>query len=137
MRSTILPTNREETPRYNGRDTAIIRAQHADACVVLGSATPSLESRFNAERSKYTLIALPERIQQRPMPRVDLIDMRVEFLETRKPTTFSRALLDALTERLASGEQTMLLLNRRGFFELRGMPVMRTSHRMPETVPLR
>jgi primosomal protein N' (replication factor Y) len=105
----------EETPRYNGRDTAIMRAQHAGACVVLGSATPSLESRFNAERSKYTLLTLPERIQQRPMPRVDLIDMRQEFLETRKVATFSRALVDAVTERLASGEQTMLLLNRRGF----------------------
>jgi primosomal protein N' (replication factor Y) len=105
----------EETPRYNGRDTAIMRAQHAGACVVLGSATPSLESRFNAERSKYTLLSLPERIQQRPMPRVDLIDMRQEFLETRKVATFSRALVDAVTERLASGEQTMLLLNRRGF----------------------
>lgn len=105
----------EETPRYNGRDTAIVRAQHANACVVLGSATPSLESRYNAERGKYTLLTLPERIQQRPMPRVDLIDMRQEFLDTRKQSTFSRALVDALTERLASGEQTMLLLNRRGY----------------------
>jgi primosomal protein N' (replication factor Y) len=105
----------EETPRYNGRDTAIVRAQHANACVVLGSATPSLESRYNAERGKYTLLTLPERIQQRPMPRVDLIDMRQEFLDTRKQSTFSRALIDALTERLASGEQTMLLLNRRGY----------------------
>ena len=105
----------EETPRYNGRDTAIVRAQHAGACVVLGSATPSLESRYNAERGKYTLLEMPERIQQRPMPRVDLIDMRQEFLETRKQNTFSRALADAIEERLKSGEQTMVLLNRRGF----------------------
>jgi primosomal protein N' (replication factor Y) len=105
----------EETPRYNGRDTAIVRAQHAGACVVLGSATPSLESRYNAERGKYTLLEMPERIQQRPMPRVDLIDMRQEFLETRKQNTFSRALGDAIEERLKSGEQTMVLLNRRGY----------------------
>ncbi len=105
----------EENPRYNGRDTAIVRAQHANACVVLGSATPSMESRYNAERGKYTLLSLPERIQQRPMPTVHLIDMRQEFLETRKQSTFSRALIDAITERLASGEQTMLLLNRRGY----------------------
>jgi primosomal protein N' (replication factor Y) len=105
----------EETPRYNGRDTAIMRAQHSKATVVLGSATPSLESRHNAERAKYTLIVLPERIQQRPMPRVDLIDMRQEFLETRKQATFSRALIEAIEERLKSGEQAMLLLNRRGY----------------------
>ncbi len=105
----------EENPRYNGRDTAIVRAQHANACVVLGSATPSLESRHNTERGKYTLLSLPDRIQKRPMPRVDLIDMRQEFLETRKQNTFSRALLDAVTERLKSGEQTIILLNRRGY----------------------
>jgi primosomal protein N' (replication factor Y) len=105
----------EENPRYNGRDTAIVRAQHANACVVLGSATPSLESRYNAERGKYTLLTLPDRIQKRPMPRVDLIDMRQEFLDTRKQATFSRALVEAVTERLKSGEQTMILLNRRGY----------------------
>ena len=105
----------EENPRYNGRDTAIVRAQHANGCVVLGSATPSLESRYNADRGKYTLLTLPDRIQQRPMPRVDLVDMRQEFLETRKQSTFSRVLLEAVTERLKSGEQTMILLNRRGY----------------------
>ena len=86
----------EETPRYNGRDVAIVRAQAAGACVVLGSATPSLESRYNAERGKYTLLELPERIEQRPMPEVELIDMRQEFLETRKQATFSRTLLEAI-----------------------------------------
>jgi len=105
----------EETPRYNGRDVAIMRAQGAGACVVLGSATPSLESRYNAERRKYTLLELPGRIEQRPMPTVELIDMRQEFLETRKQATFSRKLIEALAERLKSGEQTIVLLNRRGF----------------------
>ena len=105
----------EETPRYNGRDVAIVRARAAGACVVLGSATPSLESRYNAERGKYTLLLLPERIEQRPLPLVELIDMRVEFLATRKQSTFSRRLIEEIRLRLAAGEQTMLLLNRRGF----------------------
>ncbi|MGC9970898.1 MAG: primosomal protein N' [Bryobacteraceae bacterium] len=105
----------EETPRYNGRDVAIVRAQAAGACVVLGSATPSLESRYNAARGKYQLLVLPERIEQRPMPQVEILDMRIEFLETRKQATFSRRLLEAIDARLKNGEQTMLLLNRRGF----------------------
>jgi primosomal protein N' (replication factor Y) len=105
----------EETPRYNGRDVALVRAQAAHACVVLGSATPSLESRFNAERGKYTLLTLPGRIEDRPMPEVELIDMRQEFLETRKQATFSRKLIDAIGQRIENGEQTIVLLNRRGF----------------------
>ncbi len=105
----------QETPRYNGRDVAIVRAREAGAVVVLGSATPSLESRYNAERGKYTLIKLPERIERRPMPDVEVIDMRQEFLETRKLATFSRRLVEMIAERLEHREQTMLLLNRRGF----------------------
>ncbi len=105
----------EETPRYNGRDVAVVRARAAGACVVLGSATPSLESRYNVERGKYTLLELPSRIQERPLPGVELIDMRREFLETRKQATFSRRLLDALAARLDLGEQAIVLLNRRGF----------------------
>jgi primosomal protein N' (replication factor Y) len=105
----------EENPRYNGRDVAIVRAQGSGACVVLGSATPSLESRYNAEKGKYTLLELPGRIEARPMPVVELIDMRQEFLETRKQETFSRKLIEALGQRVESGEQTIVLLNRRGF----------------------
>src|SRR5437867_8790554 len=105
----------EETPRYHGRDVAIVRAQGAGACVVLGSATPSLESRHNAEKGKYTLLELPGRIEARPMPEVELIDMRQEFLETRRQATFSRRLIEALGQRLENGEQTIVLLNRRGF----------------------
>ncbi len=92
-----------------------MRAQGANACVVLGSATPSLESRYNAEREKYRLLHLPDRIERRPMAEVELIDMRREFLETRKQATYSRRLLEAIAGRLEKGEQTMLLLNRRGF----------------------
>jgi primosomal protein N' (replication factor Y) len=105
----------QETPRYNGRDVAVVRAQRAGACVVLGSATPSLETRYNAEHGKYAHIQLPERIEKRPLPQVELIDMRQEFLETRKQATFSRRLIEAIDQRLQNGEQTMLLLNRRGF----------------------
>ena len=86
----------DETPRYNGRDVAIVRAQAAGACVILGSATPSLESRYNADRGKYTLLELPERVERRPLPQVTLIDMRTEFLESRKQATFSRRLLEAI-----------------------------------------
>ncbi len=105
----------EESPRYNGRDVAIVRAQAAGAVVVLGSATPSLESRYNAERGKYRLLELPGRIEARPMPAVKLVDMREEFLETRKQNTFSRQLIDAVTERVENREQVIVLLNRRGF----------------------
>ena len=105
----------QETPRYNGRDVAVVRARDSNAVIVLGSATPSLETRYNADRGKYTRLELPERIERRPLPEVDLIDMREEFLATRKQATFSRALIDAVTARLANGEQTMLLMNRRGF----------------------
>ena len=105
----------EEVPRYNGRDVAILRARSLNACVVLGSATPSLESRFNVERGKSTLLELPQRIGNRPMPQVDIIDMRQEFLETRQQSLFSRRLIEAIQGRLDNGEQTMLLMNRRGF----------------------
>jgi primosomal protein N' (replication factor Y) len=105
----------QDTPRYSGRDVAVVRAKDLNAVVVLGSATPSLESRFNADCGKYSRLELPERIESRPLPKVDLIDMRTEFLESRKQATFSRALIDAVTARLEAGEQTMLLMNRRGF----------------------
>jgi len=105
----------DETPRYNGRDVALVRARNAGACAILGSATPSLESRYNAAQGKYTLIELPERVERRPLPTVELIDMRMEFLETRRQATFSRRLVEALRERLENREQAMLLLNRRGF----------------------
>ncbi len=105
----------QETPRYHGRDIALIRAKDVGAVAVLGSATPSIETRFNAESGKYGLLRLPERIAGRPMPEVQIIDMRTEFLETKKQATFSRKLLEEMRQRLEQGEQTMLLLNRRGF----------------------
>lgn len=105
----------EETPRYNGRDVAVVRAQQIGATVVLGSATPSMETRQNADRGKYERLSLPERIEQRPMPSVEIIDLRQEFLETKKNALFSRRMIEAVKEKLAAGEQSMLLMNRRGF----------------------
>lgn len=105
----------QETPRYHGRDVALMRAKHAGAVALLGSATPQIESRFNADTGKYGLLFLPERIAQRPLPHVEIIDMRQEFLETKVLTTFSRKLLDEIRQRLAQREQVMLLMNRRGF----------------------
>jgi primosomal protein N' (replication factor Y) len=105
----------EETPRYHGRDVAVVRARDLEAVIVLGSATPSLETRFNAEQGKYRLLDMPERIEHRPMPAVELVDMRMEFLETRSNQIFSRRLLTAIQEKIAAREQCMLLMNRRGF----------------------
>lgn len=105
----------EETPRYHGRDVAITRAHMTGGVVVLGSATPSLESRYNVERGKSTLLQLPERIGGRPMPRVEIVDMREEFLETRQNALFSRRLVGEVNARLEAGEQTILLMNRRGY----------------------
>ena len=104
-----------ETPRYHGRDVAVMRAREANAVAVLGSATPSVETRWNADHGKYQMLTLPERIASRPMPEVQIVDMRTEFLETKKQSTFSRKLIEEMEQRLSDGEQTMLLLNRRGF----------------------
>ena len=105
----------EETPRYHARDVAVMRAKMANAVVVLGSATPSLESYFNTTKSKYALLELPDRVRQRPLPEVEIIDMRQEFLETGHEQVISRKLAQEITERLERGEQAMILLNRRGY----------------------
>jgi primosomal protein N' (replication factor Y) len=105
----------QETPRYHGRDVALVRARNANAIAILGSATPAIETRYNTEQGKYEMLRLPERIAQRPMPQVEIVDMRVEFLETKLQATFSRSLMNEIAQRLGAREQTMLLLNRRGF----------------------
>ena len=105
----------EETPRYHARDVAVMRAKMANAVVVLGSATPSLESYFNAKKNKYALLELPDRVEQRPLPEVEIIDMRQEFQETGHEQVISRKLADEIKERLDRKEQVMVLLNRRGY----------------------
>ena len=105
----------EETPRYHARDVAVMRAKMANAVVVLGSATPSLESYFNAKKNKYALIELPDRVEQRPLPEVEIVDMRLEFQETGQEQVISRKLAAEIKERLNRHEQVMVLLNRRGY----------------------
>jgi len=104
-----------ETPRYHARDVAVMRAKMANAVVVLGSATPSLESYFNAKKNKYALLELPDRVEQRPLPEVEIIDMRQEFQETGHEQVISRKLAEEIKERLERKEQVMVLLNRRGY----------------------
>src|SRR5882762_6746630 len=108
----------EETPRYHARDVAVMRAKMANAVVVLGSATPSLESYYNAKKNKYRLIELPDRVEQRPLPEVEIIDMRQEFQETGHEQVISRKLAAEIKERLDKKEQVMVLLNRRGYSPL-------------------
>jgi primosomal protein N' (replication factor Y) len=105
----------EETPRYHARDVAVMRAKMAGAVVVLGSATPSLESYYNAKKNKYSLLELPDRVEQRPLPEVEILDMRQEFQETGQEQVISRKLAEEIRERLEKKEQVMVLLNRRGY----------------------
>ena len=122
----------EETPRYNGRDVAMVRAQAAGACVVLGSATPSLESRYNAERGKYTLLELPGRVEERPMPMVELMDMRQEFLETRKQATFSRKLMEAIGAAPGKRRADHRAAEPARLFQFRGVPLVRRARGVHE-----
>jgi primosomal protein N' (replication factor Y) len=105
----------EETPRYHGRDVAVMRAKLLGCTVVLGSATPSLESWSNAERGRYARIEMTERVAARPLPKVEMIDMREEFRETGKEQLFARRLIEETTAALDRGEQVIILLNRRGY----------------------
>jgi primosomal protein N' (replication factor Y) (superfamily II helicase) len=108
----------EETPRYHARDVAVMRAKMSNAAVVLGSATPSLESYFNAKAHKYTLLELPDRVERRPLPEVEIVDMRQEFQQTGHEQVISRKLAEEIRERLSRKEQVMVLLNRRGYSPL-------------------
>jgi primosomal protein N' (replication factor Y) len=104
-----------EMPRYHARDVAVMRAKISNAVVVLGSATPSLESYFNAAKRKYTLLELRDRVEQRPLPEVEIVDMRQEFQETGHEQVISRKLAAEVRDRLERNEQVMVLLNRRGY----------------------
>lgn len=107
----------EETPRYNARDLAVVRAQGRKIPVVLGSATPSLESRENAARGKYTLLRMASRVEERPLPDVETIDLRKERAEKEDKgfVIFSSTLREALREVFAANEQAIILMNRRGY----------------------
>jgi primosomal protein N' (replication factor Y) len=105
----------EETPRYHGRDVAVMRASREGALVVLGSATPSLESNQNALAGKYALVTLERRVLDRPLAAVRVVNMREEYAEEGPDVVVSRDLVAGIEERLARQEQVLVLLNRRGY----------------------
>jgi primosomal protein N' (replication factor Y) len=105
----------EEAPRYNGRDVAVVRAKHAAALIILGSATPAMETYQNALDGRYQRVDLARRIQDRPLAAVRIVDMRAEYAAEGPEVILSQALTEAVGDRLAKREQTLVLLNRRGF----------------------
>ena len=105
----------EEAPRYNARDVAVVRGLAEDAVVVLGSATPSLESYHNAKKGKYRLLELPHRADNAKMPIVRIVDMRQTAKKQKDQTVLSPQLKEAILQRLEKKEQVMLFLNRRGY----------------------
>lgn len=105
----------DEMPRYHGRDTAIMRASRADAIIILGSATPSMETYHNAHIGKYQYLKLDERIGGRQLAGVEIVDMRQVFDRHGKQQVFSDEMKTAIRENFERGEQTLVLLNRRGY----------------------
>jgi primosomal protein N' (replication factor Y) len=105
----------EESPRYHARDVAIMRGQMEGATILLGSATPSMESFHNCKKGKYTLLEMPERADDKKMPFVRVVDMRQTLRKGKVIPIFSPQLADAIAHRLERGEQTILFLNRRGY----------------------
>jgi primosomal protein N' len=105
----------EEAPRYHARDVAIMRGQMENAVVVLGSATPSMESYYNCKRGKFALLELPERVDDQKMPHVRVVDMRQAAHKEKGTPIFSPQLKEAIQQRLERKEQTILFLNRRGY----------------------
>ncbi|MEK7813139.1 MAG: primosomal protein N' [Candidatus Desantisbacteria bacterium] len=99
----------DTTPRYHARDVAVVRAKHENATIILGSATPSLESFYNTQVGKYHYLSLPARIDERPMPQVEIIDMKEE------KEMFSDRLKQAIIQRIKNNQQSIIFLNRRGF----------------------
>jgi primosomal protein N' (replication factor Y) (superfamily II helicase) len=105
----------EETPRYHGRDVAIVRAKLERAVVLLGSATPSLETYYNAREGKYDLLTLPSRVAERSLASAEVVDLRCEFQQTHQTSPISNSLRQGLQECLAAGTQALILINRRGY----------------------
>ncbi|MBI2517806.1 MAG: primosomal protein N' [Opitutae bacterium] len=105
----------DETPRYHGRDVAVYRAKLAGAVCLLGSATPSLESVANVRAGKYHLNTLTKRVDDKQLPDIHVVDMRVEIMRTRGMVTLSRLLVDHMHRRFERKEQIILFINRRGY----------------------
>ena len=136
----------DETPRYHGRDVAVVRAKLNGALCLLGSATPSLESFANARAGKYRLLQLPQRVDDRKLPHIDIVDLRIEAMRQRSLPALSQKLVDAMHSRLEKREQTILFINRRGYSssmlctkcghveECRHCSIAMTYHRSDETL---
>jgi primosomal protein N' (replication factor Y) len=108
----------DDRMRYNARDLALVKGRIHRSTVILGSATPAIQSYFNALSGKYTYLSLPNRVEDRPLPRVEIVDMRCPENEAGSKDglpILSRRLKEALRETLAAQKQALLLLNRRGF----------------------
>lgn len=105
----------DQAPRYHARDVAVMRGHIEGCAVLLGTATPSLETYYNAQRGKYGLAVMPHRVDHRTMPAVRVVDMRQEAEKAGQAYVFSADLVEAIRQRLDAGEQTMLFLNRRGY----------------------
>ena len=105
----------EDKVRYHARDLALVRGKMENAVVILGSATPSLESYHNAMEKKFRLISLPRRIEDRPLPEIQVLDMRLEAVDRKARPILSRSLEESLQQNALRGEQAILFLNRRGF----------------------
>jgi len=105
----------EDAPRYHARDVAIVRAKIEKCVVLLGSATPSLESYYNATRGKYRLATLTQRVDEKQMPQIRIVDLRQERRKQKTAAILSEKLSTAITDRLEKREQSILFLNRRGF----------------------
>ncbi len=105
----------DDVPRYNARDVAEERAKINNCPLILGSATPSLESYYKAKRGEYKLVKLTKRIDERLLPKVKIVDMRMELATRKRITIFSKILLDAIDNTLKKGKQAIIFLNRRGF----------------------
>ena len=112
----------DETPRYHARDVAVMRARFEGARIVLGSATPSLESWLNAQQKKYELASVPARVAGRSLPTVHLVNMQQELERMGHVPIYSSLLLEAVRSRLDRGEQTILFLNRRGYARVLDCP---------------
>ena len=105
----------DEAPRYNARDMAVLRGAKEKAAVLLGSATPSLESWHNSQTGKYRLVRLDQRVDDKSMPVVRVVDLRRQSRATPEGGVLAKPLFDAIEGRMNKGEQTILFLNRRGF----------------------
>jgi primosomal protein N' (replication factor Y) (superfamily II helicase) len=122
----------EETPRYHARDVAVMRGKMEGCAVVLGTATPSLESWQNARAGKYRLIRMPHRVDHRAMPEIHIIDLRSEAGgRDQKRGLFAGVLVDELRGRTQSGEQAILFLNRRGYARAPHLPRLRRRGALP------